>query len=299
MKKFLLLLLLYSISYSIINAQGCSDAGVCSLDNEESENKYKISLTQSFGISDKVLILTSTLKGKFKIYDTYITAHVPFVHARNRRHYASGLGDILLSIGLPFDNFTINTGSKIATNNADKTFNNTSTLPMAFQSSLATNDLIFALNYKYENYKFTIGYQHVLSSNVKNEHIIQNENDSILYSTYNLKRGNDIMLSAISKIEDGDFTYTYGTNLIYRLTKTKYDKPPNYEEKYPLFPMQNNMEVNGSDGLTMNLLGSIHNELNDYSELILDIGFPIIYRKHIIDGLKRNFQLNLTYSYSL
>jgi len=297
MKKILTFLLLFSLSLSFLYSQGCSDAGVCSLDYEESENNYKISLTQSFGLSDEVAILTSTLKGKFKIYDTYLTAHIPFVHARNRRHYANGIGDILLSLGIPFQDFILNAGTKIATNNADNTYSNT-TLPMAFQSSQATNDLLFTLNYKYENYKFTIGYQHVLSSNVKNHHIIKNTNDSALYSTYNLKRGNDIMLSAISKIEYGDFSYTYGTNLIYRLSETSSDLPPDYKIMTVNDTLQNGAKVNGSDGLTMNLLGSMHNELTDYSELILDVGFPIIYRKNIIDGLKRNFQLNITFAYS-
>ena len=85
----------------------------------------------------------------------------------------NGVGDISFSITQTLKKtekikFNITVGTKIATGKSDATKNNLP-LPMPYQTSLGTHDLILGTSLKYLNWNFGLGFQAVLANKNENK----------------------------------------------------------------------------------------------------------------------------------
>ena len=159
MKKIFLSLTVGLIS-AYGNAQGCSDAGFCSIGSfkntaASADEKYSNSLTfgSAFGIGEQsVFVVTPYLQFDKKLNKGWqIQAKVTYNNANKYGYSISGLGDGYVIGVKSWDNKhkgknAINFGLKFPLNNADNKSNGT-ILPLAYQSTLETTDLIVGLCY--------------------------------------------------------------------------------------------------------------------------------------------------------
>ena len=282
-------------------AQGCSDAGACSISSlnisEDSshlkKSKVHFSVEQSFGLGEKFILISQTTAGiRYRIFKTtLLELRVPFVFTYGNLGQTSGVGDLLFSVNQQL--FSRNTSqlnllvaTRLKSNNADFSFGS-EPLPMAYQTSLGTYDGIFGLLYTIPKWDFYAAYQHPFGRN-NNGYLVT---DTTLpdswkyYESAQLKRGDDAYLRVrrnllLKKQNSSRFTLL----TIYRVQQDeiiKNDKP---------------VLLEGSRGLTLNLGFSWSKQLSTGQFMELMLSFPVIDRAYRADGLTRNVVLSLRLS---
>lgn len=294
--KILILFILSLTTYYAI-AQGCSDAGFCTINSikpnsnyttTKSTNQvkigvssgradnsisifgnyieYKRQVTNSFGIDTKITSISQSGNGisNFGISDIYITAD----------YKANEKLKLIL-------------GTKIPLTDGNKKKDNIA-LPLDYQSSLGTFDLIFGAGYEIKKLQLVLAFQQPFSQN-KNEFMAENYplNSKIkeFQSTNNFKRGGDVLLRVSYPLKLGEkFIITPSLLPIYHLSNDKYTNNLGIEN-----------EIKGSKGLTLNGNAYIDYEINNKNALQLNIGMPFVVRDARPDGLTRSFVVNLEY----
>jgi hypothetical protein len=128
------------------------------------------------------------------------------------------------------------------------------TYHMAYQSGLGSNDLIFALNYSYDQLGVGIGYQ---LAGERNENISK------------LKRGDDLLVRASYNFLQDKFTITPQILFIKRLGKSKYRKFVGRG------PMESYIDVDKSHQTQVNLLTQFN------IRLIIIIHYLLILQFHL------------------
>lgn len=280
-----------------MNAQGCSDAGFCTLDSfkpgtshNETIQKNQFKIGFSFGDADNsisafgnYLEYNRSLNDKFGI-DVKLTSL-----GQNGNDISTfGLSDIYLNTNYKINEKTTFTiGAKIPLSDGNEMEEKIS-LPMDYQSSLGTFDLIVGVGYKIGSMQFVGALQQPLSQN-NNQFIAENYpvNSELrkFQSTNNFKRSGDVLLRASYPIKVGDkFKITPSLLPIYHLKNDKYTDAFGIEK-----------DIKGSQGLTLNGNAYFDYEINQKSDLQLNLGVPFIIRDARPDGLTRSFIVNLEY----
>ena len=298
--KFLAFFLFIVVSFSNSFAQGCSDAGFCSVGNgfkgheENMKNSvdfgvvygiaeervtvfsqyltYTRDVTSKFGISAK---LTSAIaNGDFgtrgNIGDAFLTGNYKF-KTKNNEIEGAKIWSVLLGIKIPF------------TSSNDK-INNVS-LPMAYQASLGTFDFIGGVNLTYKKWDFNTAVQIPLSGN-KNSYI-SNPLVTDKFATTNLfERKSDVLFRTTYKLKTTNEKFTFKPNVlfIYHLGEDSFQN---------VFGQR--QTIVGSDGLTINGTLIVSYKLNKNSYLETSIASPFVVRKERPDGLTRALTLGLSY----
>lgn len=280
-----------------ISAQGCSDAGACSIGSMDDielvlqfEPKFKLSFDQSFGLGEKFTFIsqTSVVVDYRFLKSTSLVIRTPFVFTSGNLGNSSGIGDVLVSVIQQVykkDNSALGVlvGGKLKSNNSDFSFYD-SPLPMAYQTSLGTYDIIVGGQYLYKTWDFYLAYQHPFGRN-ENEYLQpegETDESKLYFESAYLKRGDD---------------------LAFRLQKTFYLKKEQSLQPgmMPIYRLQKseirvndqNVILDGSEGLTLNLYLTYTKKLKGNTNIFLTAAFPVIDRKYRADGLTRNFVLNI------
>ncbi|MCT4622988.1 MAG: hypothetical protein N4A46_05135 [Schleiferiaceae bacterium] len=280
------------------NGQGCSDAGFCTApgiqpEHKSENNKNKLRAGAGLGSADySIAILSSYITYTRELNDRFnLSAKLTYLRQSGNGISASGLGDFYINSEIKFtQKFSGNIGVKLPLNNADKSISGLP-LPMDYQSSLGTTDLIAGLSYNVSNWIFALAVQQPLTQN-NNQFLseLYPEGSSLrnIQSTNQFQRSGDGLLRASYAINtNGNFIFTPGLLAIYHFTEDKYTTAEN---------MVTNIQ--GSDGLTLN--GNFYFDylLNEQHELQLIFAFPFLVREARPDGLTRSFILNLQYSFN-
>lgn len=302
-------------SAQFVYSQGCSDAGLCSIDGGHSpmdttaeKSNINLSLSNSIGIGDNSVLINSTgVSISYRADDFTLSAGVPFVITSGDLGSTSGLGDVLLTLGTNLysdDDISWNAtfGGKIATNNADLKNSDGLPMPMVNQTSQGTNDLIFLTSLRSGSWQLTTGVQTPMN---RNENSFDNDISNIRldgqYKDYyneiseyepsnKFKRGSDIMLKLEKFFElNEDLKLMGGVLPVYRLSNSV------YEERRT----GNDIEINDSDGLTINIIGSMDYRVSDVSSFKLNLGFPVLTRTVRADGLTRALVATISYSVAI
>ncbi|BDD06405.1 hypothetical protein [Aureibacter tunicatorum] len=292
------LLLIFGININA-SAQGCSDAGICTAPSvssgagEEDGFNSSISLELPYGIGDDgVSIFSPTLVGTYAISPkTIAQIKLPFVFASGNLGSVSGLGDITTSLTRELISNTdyklmATVGVRIGVNNADATENN-KPLPMVYQTSLGTTDLLLGISAKYKAWLFALGYQQNLTGENGNEFLMNspawvgNEHVSEYPDSRMLNRKPDLMIRIERKFEIGKLNLYAGLLPIFHLGEDEY-----------LDMEGNNMKIEGSSGLTLNANVNLRYRMADNIDLGLNIGAPLIVRETRPDGLTRAFVIS-------
>lgn len=295
----LLSLLIVFISENTILGQGCSDAGICTVSGIKpgmfdtlSGSKNKIVLGGSIAKADHDI----SIIGNYLEYSRNISNKFSF-HSKitSIRQEGNQISNFKLSDFYVISNFLINNyskilvGIKIPLSDANSKKDNYS-LPMDYQSSLGTFDLILGLNFKIKQFQLAIGYEQALTKN-KNEFLAEDFpswhvlND--FQSTNHFRRKADALVrlaypyTPLSKLK-----ITPAVLAIYHLANDEYDNAFN-----------TTLEIIGSKGLTLNGNLFIDYELHPKHSVQLSGGFPFVVRDNRPDGLTRKYVLNLEYGF--
>lgn len=289
MKKSLLFFILV-FSYFSVYSQGCSDAGFCTLENFQVQSPDSLSFKNSFrfGINFGSADNDISVFGSYLEYNHKMSKSVDLdVKITYLSQSISGFSSSALSDAYLVSNFKINPKTK-ATLGIKIPFtdgnlkDNGLPLPMDFQPSLGTFDLILGLSKVYNSTSFALAFQQPLT---------QNENQFLapigsgFFSTNNYKRAGDVLLRAtyLFKINE-NWSLSPSLLPIYHLANDKFTDAANVER-----------EIKGSSGLTVNANAYVNYQLNSRNSLELSLGAPLLVRDARPDGLTRGFVANLEY----
>jgi hypothetical protein len=288
-----LLCLLTNYTYG----QGCSDAGFCTINSfkpnstdttEVVNNQFKIGAffgkaDNSISVYGNYLEYNRQLGKKFGL-DAKLTTL-----AQNGNGISSfGLSDVFLNASYrASEKIKFTLGTKIPLSSANKSFDNLP-LPMDYQASLGTFDIVFGIGYEVNKIQFVAAIQQPLTQN-NNQFIATkypiNSELSTFQSTNKFERSGDVLLRVSYPINiNSKLKLTPSILPIYHLTNDKYTDEFNVKQK-----------IKGSQGLTLNGNAYLDYEINSKSSIQLNLGMPFMVRDSRPDGLTRSFIANIEY----
>ena len=289
-------------------AQGCSDAGFCTMGamrpNQLAPSKMAVKL-RSLEIANNIgytkfkdVIVNNVIEMNIGISNSsFFQVKMPYTYISGPLANTQGLGDVSLSytFSKPLNEqyaFGLSLGTKIPTNKADKSRDGLP-LPMYYQTSLGTYDLILGVSAASSKWLFAFGYQmpvYTLNANDFRWAPWNSTLDSAAAGVYprssNLKRGNDIMFRVERNFRFSRLNFFIGILPIYRLTQDIVN-----------FSLVNRDQVPESNGLVINGLAGIGYQFSVRSGIKLLIGVKLTDRYTNPDGLSREFVTNLSYVY--
>ena len=283
-----LFLLLVLCATGNLYAQGCSDAGFCSAGalkagyTADSMMHSKDAIGLSFAIADGekgTMVYIPQLEIKKQVGKRgALELKLPYNMANGTLGNHAGPGDIIITYSSSVKeknkdwkwNYTV--GTRIGVGNANATDANGMSLPMVYQSSLGTTDIIAGISAGWTQYlSMAVGYQ---------QPILQyNHNDYIgvdYFSSKGLKRMGDVLLRAEAHYNRKHSGVSAGPLFIYHLADDK------------MVVNGEDVILTGSKGLTLNLTASYYYE---WKKCRFDIsaGTPLAVRKYRPDGLTREW----------
>ena len=292
MKKIFSFVIALSI-FQFSNAQGCSDAGFCSIGSFASHNKNNITsnisslrLGTAIGIGEQSMnIITPYIQFDQQFKDFQLQVKANYNSASKNNYSISGIGDLFIVGTKTYNNkngskILLNAGLKLPLGNEDSKSNGTS-LPMAYQSTLGTFDVIAGITYQKNNLDVSAAFQIPLTKNNKNSFITPLIGSDLnnFVSTRMFHRKSDMLLRATKSFKvSNKINMSYGTLAIYHLGNDTYTDNSGKVNT-----------INNSEGLTLNINLSLNWKLSDNMSINFITGAPAVVRKSRPDGLTRSF----------
>jgi len=296
--QFSLVAVLFLISVDEANAQGCSDAGFCTapsmrpeISSDTTGQIHKISVGAGIGFADNSVTVyngmvsyTGTFKDQFncsvRINYQYNDGALAGVGSLSDAFvtggYTTGSGfDFTAGIKIPFSDGNIKYQGQL--------------LPMDYQPSLGTTDLLLGIGYRFQHGGISAGLQQPLTQN-ENQFLSdiypEGSPGAEFQSTNKFYRYGDILLRAYYNFSLAQNRITVSPSLlpIYHLNEDTYHDRNN-----------NEISIKGSSGLTLNGTVTIRFTSGNHS-IETTLGTPFIVRDARPDGLTRSFVAGLEYS---
>lgn len=281
---------------SIANAaaQGCSDAGFCTMGAMKHEitpdsitTKHKITLSWANGLGDDgVFVSTPGLAYEMHSKRNYtIQVKATGNYASGNLGNALGAGDLYANVTKSVKaakdwRISFTAGFRIPLSAGDLKYNY-QPLPMQYQSSLGTYDAIGGITLTRKKWQFSAGYQQPLSDHNKNGFLYSAwpGTDTKAYpQSNNFRRHGDALLKAGYAFEAGKkWTLLPGLLAVYHLGEDSYFDPATMRE----------LSLKGSDGLTLNATLNVQYRANKWSFGMI-LGRPLVVRDIRPDGLTRS-----------
>lgn len=295
----LLTLLIISICQNFLKAQGCSDAGFCTIGNlktlnsDTAQNNQKLTLLLPIGIGDEdVLVFTPGIQ-----YDNQLSKQWA-IQVKVTANYADGdlgttlaLGDVFMAGVYSFQQkkkwtTSITLGTKLPFNQSNLKEDGKS-LPMQYQSSLGTIDLITGLSITNNTWQFSAGWQQPLSGINRNNFLPAywgtSQADQYPASNDFNRKGDVLLRLAYTLRIKSKFSFTPGLLGIYHLD----------EDTYIDTNVSNNaVPIKGSKGLTLNATISGYWAISNRITLGFVAGSPLVARDVRPDGLTRSIVIS-------
>lgn len=294
-----------------LKAQGCSDAGFCTMGAMKPDQPYQkklglklrsLTLTQYTGYTDHDDYIHSYIADfNFGINEkTSLQLKLPYTFTTGPLGSLNGLGDISISATRNLFSseklqWNATVGGKIPTGKANGKTDAGRTLPMYYQTTLGTYDVVVGTSLITEKWLIATGYQVPLNTN--NAHDFKwgvwNDTDLIEtvrgYKTSNqLRRGHDIMLRVERNFRFLNFNANIGILNVYRPNKDIISVPKDGGRRG---------EVDGTQGFATTLLGGLGYRLTARSGLSFMGGYRLRKRAAQADGLSRIWVANFSYEY--
>jgi hypothetical protein len=297
MKKILLIIAIGMFSNSF--GQGCSDAGICSIGNgfqtADKELKNGIEVGSIFGAGEPdvtyispYLTYTRTINERLSL-----TSKITYSVASGSFGQRGAFGDAYL-IGnynwKPKTNTQWSSllGFKIPFTSSNLKINEFS-LPLDYQSSLGTFDLIAGLNLNYKKWDFNTAVQIPVFNNNKNSYFREFSNTDDFPSTNLFERKSDALFRTTYTFQTATKKFTFKPNVlfIYHLGEDSFENAFGDRET-----------IKNSDGLTINgnIIGSY--AINTKNTIELSLAAPFVVREVRPDGLTRKFTAGIIYKVS-
>ncbi len=296
-------------------SQGCSDAGFCTMGAMRPSQVYtkkinfrlrELELNYYSG-STKLTptINAATVDFNFGINDNMsMQVKLPYMWIDGNLGRTSGLGDISLSFTRNIyttENYHINAtlGGKIPTNRSDikegantdhTTTGEEAVLPMYYQTSLGSYDIVAGGAFISRNWMFAAGVQIALNENENtfatddwDEYPDPHYLNSHDLAT-NLKRGTDIMIRAERAFHFSKWDIRLGILPIWRITRDEIESASGERIK-----------PDNTTGLALTALGNVAYHFSTTHSIKFLYGFKITDRDINPDGLTRDDVVSLAY----
>lgn len=293
--KNLIFCLLMMLSFLSANAQGCSDAGICSVGHgfDETKKDFRNSLDVAtiFGKGEADVTyfspyITYTRKINEKLA---LSAKVTFSSAHGSFGTRAAFGDAYLIGNYTFAakgqrQWSTLIGWKFPFTASNLKINEYS-LPLDYQASLGTFDLFLGTNLKYRRWDFNAALQIPVFNSNRNSYFSEYSGTDDFPSTNLFQRKPDALLRGTYSLAVGKkFTFKPNILFIYHLGEDSYETI--FGERTP---------ISGSDGLTVNgnLISSY--AISNRNSIELSLATPFVVRDIRPDGLTRSFVLGIQY----
>jgi hypothetical protein len=297
-------------------AQGCSDAGFCTMGAMKPDQPFnkKVpiklrALEVSFYRGTTTLtpiVYVANFDMSFNIIDnkTFFQIKLPYQAVNGNFGSTGGLGDISYCLtrnvysSEQFDiSFTV--GGKLPSNNSnlkDDKFN--LPLPMYYQTSLGTYDAIAGISLVSRKWLFATGIQHPFNRNGNKfqrsdwDPVYKN-GEGVDYvhkydNAYNLKRGTDVMLRIERNFRFSRFNFTAGLLPIFRIARDEIEDPPGSGTR---------VKPEGTTGMALSGIVTAGYSFNVKTGVRLLVGHKITQRDVNPDGLTRELVSTISYYY--
>ncbi len=279
--------------------QGCSDAGACTVaplrpatvrEWQKDQKPNRVRVASAFGSADHDIRIRTAEIGYGRRLDTSLDLDLRLTWMSQSGSVAqvSGLSDIFAMItykGLADAFFSA--GVKVPLSDGNRMANGRP-LPMDYQSSLGTTDLLLAAGYIIKNFHLGLVLQQPVAQN-SNTFLSTvyptDEKLSEFQSTNGYKRRGDLLLRVAYPLAITDrLTLTPGVLPIYHLGEDSYTSR-----------VGETRSIEGSSGLTVNGNFFLSYDFPAAGSLELSAGAPLVNRKVRPDGLTRSFMIGLEY----
>ncbi|HEU4716817.1 MAG TPA: hypothetical protein VFU15_03245 [Bacteroidia bacterium] len=246
-------------------------------------------LSAYYGIGEhNTSVIITQLEGNFNLVNRklYGQVKIPYSVVSGNLGTTNGLSDITMSLSyVAFDkgrsSMSFAAGVKIPSNSSDLSKDNRP-LPMVYQTSLGSTDILLGTRFAYRKWDFSAGYQHSFNGNSNHYVHIPGAGDSLTYNGYfesnNLRRADDAMFRINRKFQAKKIELNTGLLFIFHLANDDYTDATG-----------NRVKATGSQGLTLNfdLAGSI--PVGKKTDLTFILAKPLKQRSYVTDGLARSF----------
>ncbi len=305
MKKLTSAILFFvTLASTKVHAQGCSDAGLCTMqhldlysvvqkDSQIFKNDFSIGIAT--GIGDDYNSITTpyfSYGHDFSKRFSLVSKIVGSVIAGNKGN-VMGLGDIYESVSFKIFNHKSEqtfflAGLKLPFNNSDKSYHG-QVLPLSYQTSLGTIDLIMGVKISLAHFDFNALVQIPVAQYNRNTFFARAA-DTIDFASTNLfRRKSDLLLSGTYYLfnKRKDWKFSSGILGIYHLGNDSYADV-----------LSNRIEILGSEGLTLNaVVGASHYFKDADRYYTLSLAAPFVVRDIRPDGLTRAFVATFDYHF--
>lgn len=294
-------------------SQGCSDAGVCTMgslrsdalpakglrDSTARELKHSLVITPAISFGEQNTVnFTPTIDATFQLHKRF--------HANVKTGFNLTTGDLGVAYGasdlfvngivyfIKSDsmNFSFIAGGKFAVDKPDFKIDN-EVLPLSYQSSVGTQDILFGLAFNYKTWFAGAGFQYPLTKSTNTfQHSDYDSASAALnyFESNRLERKPDVVLRFEKKFYIKKIRLSLGAGVIW------------------IYHLGNDTQLNaagervvidGSKGTTLNLTGNISYKIAERWSCNVGAGFPVIVRDVRPDGLTRSLVLlpSITYSF--
>lgn len=300
------LLIIGVLAVAVSIGQGCSDAGFCSLGalkgvHTRATEKHRIDIGANTGWGEEntftfnpYLQYTRNLSNRFsvsgKVTATYASG---FLGNRFGAGDFYGFATFKVNKDSSVHNWRALAGIKIPFTSSNQKNSRGGALPLDYQSSLGTYDVILGINYTVNKYlELSTGLQVPVIHNNRNTFFPEEYNDTRAQSfapTNYFRRKSDILLRA-------GYYFNMGKNFVIKpgLLTIYHTGNDSYEDRFGKRAV-----INGSEGFTLNGTVTITKQFNNKTSLELIAATPFIVRDVRADGLTRSLAVNLQYSIAL
>jgi hypothetical protein len=286
-------------------SQGCSDAGFCTMGAMKPDQPFnkkidlklrtmEISFYRGTTTLTPVVYVATADMGFSLNSKTSFQLKLPYQAVTGRLANTSGLGDISLCFtrnirSTEKSDINFSLGTKIPTNNSDKATGGRP-LPMYYQTSLGTYDVISGISYITRNWLLATGIQIPLNKN-ENQFLWgawKGTEEEAYVNRYDrakeLKRGTDVMLRVERNFRLSRWNFSLGLLPIYRITRDEFTSPAGAR-----------LKPDEAKGLALSAIMTGGYSFNVHSGIKVLLGKKILQRDENPDGLTRVFVSTLSY----
>ncbi len=246
-------------------------------------------ISSYYGIGQQnTLVMVNQMEGNFKLIEKklYAQVKIPYSIITGKLGTTNGLSDVTMSLSYiafirPKSNLSLALGVKIPSNSSNLSLDNRP-LPMVYQTSLGSTDLLLGSRFSYKKWDFTAGYQHSFNGNSNQYLHINTTGDNLNYNGYfesrNVRRADDALFRINRRFKAKKIVLSTSLLFIYHLAD---DHITNASGE--------RVNAAGSKGLTLNLdlAGSI--PVSKRTSITFVLAKPVVQRKNVTDGLSRSF----------
>ena len=290
-------------------AQGCSDAGICSVgassslkvSGEEKDSSARewlgaLSSTLSFASGEQQILAGQLILEPHLFLTKHIEwqVRVPFLINEGNLARTSGIGDVASALVFRLHQdkqteFWVSAGVRLPVGNTDLKKDQRS-LPMPYQTGLGTTDILPALSLRMNRWSIAAAGQFIVKQSNANSFSTslwsENKDAQEYFNSRKLRRGNDLSLRSDYRFGSEKKWIAPGVLMIYRLGGDTYINNDG-----------NRVKIDNSEGLTLNIVATGLLRKSERSSWSAQLGFPVIVRETRADGLTRSVVLNFTHIY--